>query len=463
MKLRILTKSDQLLENIRDGRAVSTSDKLSLIVGLSIPSIMAQVTSVLMFFIDASMVGHLGAAASASIGLVETTTWLLGSITNAASLGFSVQAAHFIGSNDFEKARDVFRHGLICTTIISLLVLLIAIAVHSRLPFWLGGGADIARDASLYFLIFAMAVPAFQLSNLCGAMLKCSGNMRIPSVVSVLMCVLDVIFNYIFIFMLHLGVVGAAIGTALAVVVGASVQAYFAIFRSKMLALRQDKKPFRWVSDYLNTALKIGSPIAMQSMLMSGAQIVSTMIVAPLGNIAIAANTFAITVESLCYMPGYGIGDAATTLVGQSIGAKRLDLCRSFARMTVLMGMGVMTFMGFIMYIFAPEMMGILTPVEAIKTLGTDCLRIEAFAEPMFAAAIVAYSVCVGAGDTLRPALINLLSMWCVRLSLAALLAPTYGLRGVWTAMAAELVLRGALFLWRLGRGKWLKQSIVRN
>lgn len=455
-----MRNSDELLAGIREGRPVSTSEKLSLIVGLSIPSILAQVTSVLMFFIDASMVGHIGAEASASIGLVESTTWLLGSITNAASLGFSVQAAHFIGSNDFAKARQVFRHGLICTAIISFLVLLSAVAVHRQLPYWLGGGDDIAHDASLYFLIFSLAVPAFQLSNLCGAMLKCSGNMRIPSIVSVLMCVLDVVFNYIFIFVMGLGVVGAAVGTALAVTVAASLQAYFAIVRSKMLALRLDRERFRWILSYVRNALKIGTPIAMQSVLMSGAQIVSTMIVAPLGNFAIAANTFAITVESLCYMPGYGIGDAATTLVGQSIGAGRASLARSFAYRTVFLGMGVMAFMGMVMYIFAPEMIGVMTPDEQVRLLGAQSLRIEAFAEPMFAAAIVTYSVCLGAGDTLRPACMNLASMWLVRLTLAAYLAPTYGLRGVWTAMAVELTFRGTIFLIRLFRGKWMKNGI---
>ncbi len=458
--LALLKNSDALLADIRDGRSMTTSDKLRLIVSLSIPSILAQVTAVLMFFIDASMVGHLGAGASAAIGLVESTTWLMGSITNAASLGFSVQVAHFIGSNDFAKARSVFRHGLLCTSVISLLVLIASILVHRQLPFWLGGGSDIAHDASMYFLIFSMAVPAFQLSNLCGAMLKCSGNMRIPSVVSVLMCVLDVIFNYFFIFVVGLGVTGAAVGTALAVAIAAALQAYFAIFRSKMLALRLDKDKFKWVTDYVVNAVKIGTPLAFQSLLMSGAQIVSTMIVAPLGNFAIAANTFAITAESLCYMPGYGIGDAATTLIGQSKGARRLRLCRSFAYMTVALGMAVMAVMGVVMYVFAPEMIGVLTPVEEIRVLGIDSLRIEAFAEPMFAASIVVYSVCVGAGDTFKPALINLLSMWCVRLSLAALLAPTYGLQGVWVAMAVELTFRGTMFLIRLFRGRWLLHKI---
>ena len=115
--------------------------------------------------------------------------------------------------------------------------------------------------------------------------------------------------------------------------------------------------------------------------------------------------------------------------------------------------------MGVVMYVFAPEMIGLLSPVDEIRTLGTEVLRIEAFAEPFFAAAIVSYSVCVGAGDTLRPSIINLGSMWFVRLTLAAAMAPHFGLRGVWVAMAIELTVRGLLFLWRIARGKWLKMD----
>ena len=454
-----MNRTDALLARIRNGEQMAMADKLRLIASLSVPSILAQITSVLMFFIDASMVGHLGAEASASIGLIESTTWLMGSITNAAAMGFSVQVAHYIGGNDFEKARSVLRHGIAGTALVSLMIALVGVAIHTRLPFWLGGGADIARDASLYFLIFALTVPAFQFSGLCGNMLKCSGNMKVPSIVSVLVCVLDVLFNAFFIFVLHWGVAGAAVGTALAIVAGACIQGYYALVRSSILALGQDKDGWHLVGSYMKNALKIGSPMAMQSVFLNGAQIVSTMIVAPLGNVAIAANTFAITAESLCYMPGYGIGDAATTLVGQSRGAGRMDMCRSFARITVASGMLVMAVMGLVMYIFAPQLMALLTPVADIQQLGVTCLRIEAWAEPMFAAAIVTYCVCVGAGDTLRPMIINLVSMWCVRLSLAALLAPRYGLRGVWIGMAVELSFRGLMFLIRLLRGRWMRQG----
>uniref|UniRef100_UPI00402A5311 MATE family efflux transporter n=1 Tax=Segatella hominis TaxID=2518605 RepID=UPI00402A5311 len=456
-------KTEYLMESIRSGRAMVRSEKLNLIVGLSIPSMLAQISTVMMFFIDASMVGHLGAEASASIGLIESTTWLVGSLLSAAATGFSVQVAHFIGANDFLKARQVFRHALICGLAFSVFLSLIGVGIHSHLPYWLGGGADIASASSGYFLIYSLVLPFVYLYHTSEMMLKSAGNMHTPSVMAVLVCICDVIFNYIFIYICKFGVVGAAMGTALAYICISLPNLYLSACKNRMLNLRQDHVRFHWVKEYVQRACKISIPIAIQNILMSGAQIVSTMIVAPLGNIAIAAHSFAITAESLCYMPGYGIGDAATTLVGQTHGAGRIDLCKNFAYMTVGLGMLVMALMGVIMYVFAPEMIGVLSPVEAIRQLGTTCLRIEAFAEPFFAASIVTYCVCVGAGDTFKPAAINLGTMWLVRLTLAYGLSKSYGLEGVWIAMATELTFRGVLFLIRLFRGSWMKSFQVRG
>ena len=450
-------KSDHLLAKIRNGAHLSRREKLELIVELSIPSMLAQITTVMMFFIDAAMVGHLGATASASIGLVETTTWLMGSILSATSLGFSVQVAHFIGANDFTRARQVFRHALVCGGVVSVLMALAGVIVHTPLPYWLGGKADIAPLSSAYFLIFSLTLPAVLLYHLMGAMLKSAGEMRVPSVLSILMCSLDVAFNYLFIYLLKMGVTGAALGTMSAYVVTVLPMAWQAICKNKIIALRLDREQFVWKWAYVRNALKISLPVAVQNILMGSAQVVSTLIVAPLGNVAIAANSFAITAESLCYMPGYGVGDAASTLVGQTYGAGRRDLCKSFAHLTIGVGMLVMALMGVVMYVLAPEMIGFLSPVEAIRQLGAEVLRIEAFAEPFFAAAIVSYAVCVAAGDTLRPAAMSLFSMWCVRLTLAYGLAQTHGLQGVWIAMATELTFRGCIFLWRIWTGAWLK------
>ena len=447
-----------LLSYIREGRTMTRSEKLQLIVQLSIPSILAQISATVMFFIDASMVGHLGEKATAAIGLVETTTWLLGGLGSAANMGFSVQVAHYIGANDFEAARRVLRQSLVCSFLWSLMLSIGCILVHGVLPYWLGGGADIAGDASAYFLIVGMAGILFQMSGLAGSMLKCSGNMKVPSALNIMMCVLDVAFNYLFIYVLDMGVRGAAMGTAMAEFITAVLMLYFLLVRSDMLSLRGRPGSFRPKADTVVMAFKIGAPMGLQHLLMGSAQIVGTIIVAPLGTVAIAANSLAITVESLCYMPGYGIAEAATTLVGQGIGAGQRLLTRSFAYMSVGLGIAVMTLMGVLMFIFAPELMSLMSPVENIIREGADALRIEAFAEPMFAAAIVCNGVFIGAGDTLKPAMMSLASMWGVRLTLAWWLSQTHGLRGVWTAMAIELTFRGIIFLIRLWKGNWNKK-----
>ena len=452
-----------LLLYIREGRPMTQREKLYLIVQLSIPSILAQISSTVMFLIDASMVGHLGEKAMASIGLIETTTWLMGSLASAANLGFSVQVAHYIGANDFEGARRVLRQSLLCCFIYGLVIALAGVVIHPFLPYWLGGNADIAGDASMYFLIVSIGGIFFQMEGLAGSMLKCSGNMKVPSALNIMMCVLDVVFNYMFIFLLDMGVKGAALGTVCAELITCLLMLWFLLYRSKELSLRGRPGSFRPRGDTVKTALKIGAPMGFQYALMNGAQIISTMIVAPLGTVAIAANSLAVTVESLCYMPGYGIAEAATTLVGQSIGAGQRLLTRSFARMSVGLGIAVMSFMGVLMFIFAPQLMSLMIESAEVIAEGATALRIEAFAEPFFAAAIVCNGVFVGAADTLKPAIMNLTSMWGVRLTLAYWLSQSYGLRGVWTAMAIELTFRGCIFLVRLFYGGWNREKISKE
>ena len=461
--MKKVKNSELLLSYIREGRTMTQREKLWLIVSLSIPSILAQISATVMFFIDASMVGHLGAKASAAIGLVESTGWLLGGLASAANMGFSVQVAHFIGANDFEAARRVLRQSLVCCMIWALMISLISVLIAPFLPYWLGGTEEIAHDASVYFAIFGFSGIFFQMEGLAGSMLKCSGNMKIPSILNIGMCVMDVAFNYLFIYILELGVMGAAIGTGVAMLITAALMMYFLMVKSKMLSLIGRPGSFKPKEDTVRTAIKIGAPMGLQHMLMGGAYVVSTLIVAPLGTIAIAAHSLAITVESLCYMPGYGIAEAATTLVGQGIGAGQKVLTRSFAYMSVGLGVAVMTFMGILMWIFAPELMSIMSPVEEVIAQGTQVLRIEAWAEPMFAAAIVANGVFIGAGDTLVPAAMSLCSMWFVRLTLAATLAPRYGLKGVWTAMAIELFFRGSMFIVRLFKGGWSEKLKVKR
>ena len=477
-----LSKTDLLLEKVRSGAAEMTRyEQIDLTVRLAIPAMLAQISHILMEYIDASMVGRLGAADSASIGLVATTTWLFWGLSSSIATGFSVQVAHKIGARNDKEARSILRQAFATCLGVSLVLCAVAVSISGALPHWLGGDEAIRPGASAYFLVFALTIPVFEMTYMMSSMLRCSGNVKLPSILNMLLCVLDVVFNFFFIFPTStydilgmkltvpgagLGVMGAAIGTAVAEVVVCSLLFFFLCFRSRKLSLfgRLSREQatlslFRPKGRVVKKAFKLGLPIACERVIMTGAQICTTMIVAPLGMFAIAANAFGVNAESLCYMPGYGIGDAATTLVGQSVGAKRFDLSKRFAKITVVMGIGVMTFMGIVMYIAAPVMMGIMTPVQEIVDLGVSALRIEAFAEPMFAASIVCYGVFVGAGDTFIPSCMNFGSIWVFRITLALILAPVMGLNGVWLAMCIELCLRGILFLIRLKSGRWLKEE----
>lgn len=452
---------DTLLLKIRGGEEMSLKEQAVLTALLSIPSILAQVSTVLMSYIDTSMVGSLGAAASASIGLISTSTWMFGGFCMATTSGFSVQVAHLIGSNDYAKARSVLRQSIVSVLAFSISLALVGMAISDPLPRWFGGGEDICPASSAYFRIYCAFLPMAMIGWLSGAMLMASGNMKVPSILNVLMCVMDVIFNYIFIFRCNMGVAGAALGTGVAEAITACLMLGFLLTRSSELKIHHEKGSFMPTAECLKRAFGITGPMWVQNVVMRGAYIMSTVIVAPLGNIAIAANSLAITAESFCYMPGYGIEEATTTLVGQSLGARRKTLAKRFTRIALIMAAAVMTLLGAVMYVSAEGLMGLLIGDPEVIALGARCLRIEAFAETMYAVSMVAYGACVGAGDTLMPSAMNLVSMWIVRIGLALVFTPMFGLVGYWIAMCVELNVRGALFLWRVRGDKWMKLSVL--
>ncbi len=469
------TGKNSLLLLIREGQPLSFRQQLSLTYQLSLPAILASASAMLMQFIDAAMVGRLGADDSASVGLMATTWWLFEGVISSFVAGYGVQVAHLLGAKRPVDARQVVRQALVVCTLFGLLIAGLGVTLSFYLPSWLGAQPHIRAHATLYFGTFMLFVPFLMIDFVASSMLRCSGNMRVPSQLNILMCVLDVIFNFFLIFPTRelsimgcsitmpgagMGVLGAALGSASAGLIVASIMLYYLVYRSSELRLTIDKGSFKpsWI--YFWKSIKISSPMALQHTMMCTAMIVITGIIAPLGSVALAANSFGITAESLCFMSGYGIADAATTLVGQSLGAGRKQLTRSLAWITVSMGMVIMGTMAIIMYVFAPELMGIMSPVPEVVELGARCLRVEAWAEPLFAVSIIGYGVFVGAGSTLVPCGINLVSLWMLRLGLSVLLVKSMGLYGVWMAMSIELCFRGIIYLLCLSSRRWMKTVI---
>ena len=446
---------------MRRGAQLSRREEIALVLRLSVPAILSQISTIIMEYIDASMVGSLGASASAAIGIVATTTWLIGGLCAAIGVGFTVGIAHRIGAGEDKAARDHVKTGFLTVLIFAGILMLGAVAIHRQLPVWMGGAPEVRHDGSMYFLIFGLSLPILQINYTGTGMLECSGNIKVPSLLNVLMCFLDVVFNYFFIYPSHavtlagrefavpgvgLGVTGAALGTLCAeAVCAAGILLFIWVFSEKLHFRRGEGFGMSFPS--WKRAIKMSLPVMGSSLIMGSAYVVVTRIVAPLGTVSVAAHSFAITAESLGYMPGYGLSHAATTLVGQAKGAGRPELERRLGYRTTAIGMILMAISGILIYKFAPVMIGIMTPDPAVRELGTRILRIEAYAETLYGASIVAEGVFRGLGRTGIPSALNLFCMWCVRLPLSALAAKRFGLTGVWTVMCCELCLRGVLYL----------------
>lgn len=435
---------------LKNNPRLSFKQKISFVWALSIPGAIAQISSILMQYIDAAMVGNLGENPSAAIGLVASSTWVLGSLVHASSIGYTVQVAHAVGAGNQQKAKDIFLESILICLFFSTFLTILGVLISKYLPFWLGSEQKIWKDASVYFLVYSLSTPFFQFIYLTGGMLQCSGNMKIPGILNSLLCILDALFNVIFIKFCGLGVLGAALGTTLSAVVIALILVYYTIFKSSYLKLTNYKKNAEKDRTISKQALKLAAPVAVEKVAFTGALVAVTKLIAPLGGIALAANSFAVTAEALCYMPGYGIQDAAATLTGQSVGAKRDDLTKSFSWITVNAGMIIMGIMGLIMFGICPFVFKLLTPVTDIQNLAIKILRLELIAEPLYGASIVASGALRGQGDTFIPSLLNLFSVWIVRLGLSILLVGPYGLMGIWIAMTAELCFRGIIFLIRM-------------
>ena len=462
---------EQLSARMRQGETIPSRQTAQVALALSIPSILEQLVVTAMGYIDAAMVGHIGAEATASIGIVSSSTWLLHGVLVGLYTALSIQIAQYLGADRQDDARSVLRQAMLFNVILGVGAALFGLGISPFLPGWLGADPSLRANATAYFAIWSAALPFTMAMGLYLSILRAAGNALTASLISVLVCVLDAIFNFflinptrtlwgITVWGAGLGVPGAALGTALSNVIGGLLALTILLLRDGPLCIR---KPGSWkiTRACLLNLWRVGAPLAAERAALSSAQVVLVRIVSGLGTVAIAANSLGVSAEGLCYMAGYGIQDAAIALIGQAVGANRKDMAKRFAWLCTGIGIGIMALSGMGLWVFAPALMGIFTADAAVIALGARVLRIEAFAEPMFGASIVASGAMQGAGDSTACFVLNLVSMWGIRLTLASFFAPRFGLAGVWGSMCCELCIRGLLFLFRLARGKWLEKGAL--
>ena len=278
-------RTEQLFSLIRNGAQLNVWDQIELVWRLSLPAIFAQISFVMVQYIDAAMVGHLGANPAASIGLVSSSLWLVWGIITSVTAGFTVQVAQRIGAKQFDEARSVLRQSLFVGGLISIAIAVVGAALSPYVPTWLGGAPELYADAKTYFAIFCLGTPAAFLGFVASSMLRSTGNVKLPSMINIGMCFLDAIFNLLLIFPTasynvlglnitvpgaSLGVAGAALGTILAELVSTCLLLWFLVVKSDKIALVGHPGSFLPEIFCMRRVVRIGSPIALERMAMSG-------------------------------------------------------------------------------------------------------------------------------------------------------------------------------------------------
>ena len=438
------------------------------ILFLATPVILGTILQTIGQYVNVAMVGSLGATATASVSINASVTDMMYGIMNAIALGFSVLIAQKIGRDDVRGAKETVRQALTLTLVAGSLMTLLLLALSGVLPGLFGADADVVPDAVVYTRIVAAGFIFRMAAIVCSMILQFSGNTKTPTFYNILSVFLQVACNLFLIFPARtatllgvsfqvwgagLGVAGSGLSLLLSQIVNAVCQTS-ALFRKASpirLTLRGNYRPDRRI---LSEMSRQAIPNVLERLTLSFAYIAITPLVAGIGTVALAANSLAVTVESMCYLPCFGFSVASTTLVAQSIGANRRPLAKQYIRASSVIAVSIMSLAGSLMFVFSKPLMSLFTGDAGVVALGALVLRIEAFAEPAYALASVLSGAFRGMGDARRPFYYSAIGMWGVRIVLSYVLILVFhmGLTGVWIGMMLDWNMRGALCVRRMRR-----------
>ena len=438
---------------------------LPVIFALAWPTMLEQAMNTAVQYVDAAMVGRLGAMATAAVGVTTTINWMIGSTVSALGVGFLSFIARAYGAGDRQRAARVSSQAVLAVLVSGLLFTVLPLALHRQVPRWMQAGEDIRDTAGRYFFILYTPMLLRAASIIFGTALRASGDTKTPMRVGVMMNVINVVLNYLLIYPTHTvwgvtvpgagwGVEGAAIASAVSYAAG-GIGITLALWRHPVISPKGQKLRPDW--EILKPCLKVALPSTLQRFGTSFGYVAFAAMINALGTVPLAAHSIANTVESAFYVPGYGMQTAAATLTGNALGAKDKNRMRDLSQMLLILEIGMMVISGTLLFIFAPGMMRLFTADAAVVALGATVLRMVAVSEPFYGVAIILEGMLQGVGDTMTPFFFNILGMWGVRILGTFLCTRVlhWGLIGAWSCMIAHNLLLFLLLTLHFRRGKW--------
>lgn len=416
------------------------------LIALSIPTILEEVLSTLIQYVDTAMVGHLGEKATAAVSTTTTINWLLHALPAAIAVAILAMCSKAMGAKEEERLKKLAGHGIVLALVAGVIEEIIALFLSPYIPVWMGAATDIQKAASEYFTIISLTLFLRTSCRVFAAMIRSTKDTRTPMIISIFENILNVVLNGTFIYGLGMGVRGAAIASAISYGLG-GIAMYVALRRNKYLHC--DYAGFKLDKEILEKIAKIGLPALGTTFASCLGYVVFAGLVSGMGTTIFAAHSIAVAAEEIVYIPGYGLRTATSTLVGNAYGEKNYHKLKLTEEISIIVTLAIMVVNGVLLYSFAYPFMSMFTSSNAVAVLGGDMLKLVSVSEPFFGLMIVIEGIFYGLGRTKGIFVIETFSMWCVRILSTFVCVKVLGLSltAVWLCMISDNVFKAVMLL----------------
>jgi len=440
-------------------------DLRASVLYLAIPAVMRNLLQTVIQMVSLMIVGSLGSSAIASVGIANRVFFVIIGVLSALSVGATAMVARCIGARDPEGVERVIGQSVLFSLAVGLGMAILGVAFATPIMNWMMQlqevvDQDVVQQGAAYIRIVCGSMSVGVLLFMSNAILQGAGEMKMTLYVMTGVNLTNLLFAWLLVYGIGpfpaLGVVGAGYGAAIARASGGLVSLW-------ILATRRAGVGFSLRSVWqvhrptLQGILGIGVPAAGENLLREGAQILYTVLVAGMGTASVAANSVGMSIQSLSFMPGFGFGLAATALVGQNLGAGQPDKAEKAGYESLRWGLFIAAIATAIFLLLPAPLARMYSDDPEVVNLTARCLRITAMVQFPLAVSMILAGGLRGAGDTKWVMYITAAGNWGVRLlgSWYFGVHLGWGLVGVWTAMAGDQLLRGALTLMRYRTGHW--------
>lgn len=431
------------------------------ILRLGWPIAVEEVGYTILGVVDTVLVGQLiGADALAAVGLGTLLFFVPLSLSLALGVGTMAVVARETGRGDIEGVNRALHSTVFLATALGMLMMALLMLSAEWVMLAMGAEED-AVPLGVTFIRAASVTIILQTVLYSGsAAFRATGDTRTPMVLMLLANFLNAVLAYLLIagpaFLPELGVLGSGLAYSIASGVAGVILIALLVRGSGILKYRLDQVlSAEWTSG--RRILNVGLPAGLEQLQFHFAFMAYARIVAGLGTDTYAAHTVALRAEQIAFIPGFALGMAATTVVGQSLGASRPEAGEKAARLAWLYAMSSMCGMGVVVLAIAPQVTSMFTGEREVVDTGADLMRIFAFALPGMATGTALSGALRGAGDTRFVLLARTVSAWLVRLPLAAAFVYGAGLgaQGAWLGAVADHTVRAVVVWLRFRGGRW--------